>query len=378
MSIAGCLADHLAERPQRDALPVGEAAADQSVAAVGHFGVSSSPGAVDFPIPGGPATVRSAGSRSARCCRPQRPARRARRACPPAALRGAGRRRRAGAKCGEGERRPRPSAARPRRRWPPASGWSRPGRSHRAARRGRGRAAEPATVPTGLRIRTSSPRPWRSRCVARVIRSDSAAREDRPLSERREDASSSCSEGRPKVQSARPPVCASHRALVARDGVDTVLQRYDESPGKRLRIDRLPPPGSSATCRRSASCAPTAIWPAVPESGADDRATAPGPRISRSRSRSSSAGLEPELLDERATSVAVGGERLRLPARAVEREHQLGPETFPERVVGDQDLELGDELGPAVRARDRRRCGLRGQRSLSSSRRAISAWANGS
>ena len=51
-------------------------------------------------------------------------------------------------------------------------------------------------------------------------------------------------------------------------------------------------------------------------------------------------------MNERRASL-YAAERLRLPAGTVEREHQLGPETFPERVVGDQDLQLGDQFGPA-------------------------------
>ena len=47
------------------------------------------------------------------------------------------------------------------------------------------------------------------------------------------------------------------------------------------------------------------------------------------------ARLEPELLHERATRVAIRGERLRLPPRAVQREHQLGAQALPKRVLGD-------------------------------------------
>ena len=42
--------------------------------------------------------------------------------------------------------------------------------------------------------------------------------------------------------------------------------------------------------------------------------------------------LQAELFDERPTCGAVGLERIRLPARTVERQHQLRPEALPERV----------------------------------------------
>ncbi len=54
--------------------------------------------------------------------------------------------------------------------------------------------------------------------------------------------------------------------------------------------------------------------------------------------------LEPELGVEVGAPVAVAGERIRLPARAVERRHQLGPQMLPEGMLGDQPFEAGDEL----------------------------------
>ena len=58
--------------------------------------------------------------------------------------------------------------------------------------------------------------------------------------------------------------------------------------------------------------------------------------------------LEPELLVERAPSLAVGLERVRLPARAVERKHELGARALVEGTLGDRRLQLGDELGVAA------------------------------
>ena len=62
--------------------------------------------------------------------------------------------------------------------------------------------------------------------------------------------------------------------------------------------------------------------------------------------------LDAERLHERAPRIAIRRERVRLPSRAVESEHELGAEALPERVPADQQLELGDELGIARRGRD--------------------------
>ena len=56
------------------------------------------------------------------------------------------------------------------------------------------------------------------------------------------------------------------------------------------------------------------------------------------------AGLDPQLLDQRAACALVHGERVGLAARAVEREHQLPAQPLAQRVLRDQPLELGDEL----------------------------------
>src|SRR5204862_6847660 len=55
------------------------------------------------------------------------------------------------------------------------------------------------------------------------------------------------------------------------------------------------------------------------------------------------ARLEPELLDEDAATLAVARERLRLPARPVEREHQLPAQLLSQRLLCDERLELRDE-----------------------------------
>ncbi len=56
------------------------------------------------------------------------------------------------------------------------------------------------------------------------------------------------------------------------------------------------------------------------------------------------AGVDAELLDERLARAAVGGERVRLPAGAVEREHQLRARPLAQGLRRDERLELRDEL----------------------------------
>ncbi len=56
------------------------------------------------------------------------------------------------------------------------------------------------------------------------------------------------------------------------------------------------------------------------------------------------ARLEAELV-EREPRLLVGGERVDLPARAVEREHLQPPQPLACRVLAGEPLELADELG---------------------------------
>ena len=61
--------------------------------------------------------------------------------------------------------------------------------------------------------------------------------------------------------------------------------------------------------------------------------------------RGSDEGIpEPELVDERRASLPVGAERVGLAAGAVEREHQLTAEALSQRMLGDQDFELADQV----------------------------------
>ena len=58
--------------------------------------------------------------------------------------------------------------------------------------------------------------------------------------------------------------------------------------------------------------------------------------------------VDPELVHESRTRRGVGIERLGLPPGAVEREHQLPAQSFPQRLLADERLELADELGVAA------------------------------
>jgi hypothetical protein len=54
--------------------------------------------------------------------------------------------------------------------------------------------------------------------------------------------------------------------------------------------------------------------------------------------------LDAELVGEQAPRLLVRDERVRLPARPVEREHLLPPQPLPERLSCDERLELADEI----------------------------------
>ena len=54
--------------------------------------------------------------------------------------------------------------------------------------------------------------------------------------------------------------------------------------------------------------------------------------------------LDGELLDQSGSRRPIGVQSVRLPARAVEREHELAAQALRQRVLGDETLELADEL----------------------------------
>ncbi len=56
------------------------------------------------------------------------------------------------------------------------------------------------------------------------------------------------------------------------------------------------------------------------------------------------ARIDPELVDEGPARILVGVQGLRLPTRPVQRRHQIPPQALAERVLGDERLELSDQL----------------------------------
>src|SRR5207244_2184623 len=55
-------------------------------------------------------------------------------------------------------------------------------------------------------------------------------------------------------------------------------------------------------------------------------------------------GLESELFGEESSPAPIRRKGLRLPAAAVERKHQLGPQLLPQGVLRDKPLQLCDQL----------------------------------
>ena len=79
-------------------------------------------------------------------------------------------------------------------------------------------------------------------------------------------------------------------------------------------------------------------------SAVSDRAPGPARRIARSSRWSSSPGSSPSSLRELAPRRPVDLQRLGLARRAVEREHQLAAQPLAQRVLGDQRLQLADQV----------------------------------
>ena len=98
---------------------------------------------------------------------------------------------------------------------------------------------------------------------------------------------------------------------------------------------------------------------AIRRARAERRVLAQDPRLQLLQAP---AGLDAELVDERAARILVGLERLRLASRAVEGLHQQLAWPLAQRLLGDERLELGDDVRRGVRARRRRRSAPRARR----------------
>ena len=84
------------------------------------------------------------------------------------------------------------------------------------------------------------------------------------------------------------------------------------------------------------------------------------------------ARLDADLLDERAPGAAVGLERVRLAAAAVQREHQLRAQVLAQRLLGDGGLQLETRSAWRPSASSASTCASNATQRRSSSR-AISA-----
>ena len=56
------------------------------------------------------------------------------------------------------------------------------------------------------------------------------------------------------------------------------------------------------------------------------------------------AGLDPEFVDEAGAGILVHLQGLRLPARTIQRQHELPAEGLAERMVADERLERADDV----------------------------------
>ena len=59
------------------------------------------------------------------------------------------------------------------------------------------------------------------------------------------------------------------------------------------------------------------------------------------------ARLDAELVDEAGAGSLIHVQSLRLPARTVQRDHELSQEALAQRVLGDEPLELSDDVAVA-------------------------------
>ena len=88
------------------------------------------------------------------------------------------------------------------------------------------------------------------------------------------------------------------------------------------------------------------------------------------------SGVDAEFAGEQVAGTPVGGERLGLPATAIQRQHELAVQPLPQRMLGGQPLQLAGErcrAGPSARSASIRASSAA---SRSSSRRAASGRMN--
>ena len=367
------LADDLGERPVRDPLAVGEAAAARAPSPRSPRRAASSRASRDLPIPGGPssgdepaaprrpdprerprAAARARGSRptSGTSSRRSRPARRgyvepatpAPAGAPSAELERARRARVRDEPCGaladhDLARRGRllePRGDADRRRHVHRAGLS--PASDLARLDPDARHASPRRAPPSAPSRASSAAAHRPE---RVVLVRDRRRRRRPSRRHR-----GTSRPVPPCRSTTADAVSKQRVEHApqRLGVERRAERGDVELGDEDRHELpLPRRGTGLRIAAPPGAASAASWR----------------RIARSSSRSSGPGSMPELVDEQPARRA-GRRRARRPGgRAVEREHQLRAEPLAQRLARRRAPRAPRRARRAGRARGRRRCGPR-------------------
>ena len=201
-------------------------------------------------------------------------------------------------------------------------------RQHAPRRRGRRRRAPAASVaaPPARAPAPPAPRPARPRPRRRAPRRG----RDAPRRPARPPAASCRSRARP-----RPARAGRRRRARARQCSRSALQLRLAARQRRAgvelgrQLERAPPPGGSSdgSWRRIASC----------------------------RRRSSGPGSTPIASTSAVARLAVGVERVGLPAAAVQRQHPLRVQPLAQRLLGDERLELADHLAVPARGQVVRR-----------------------
>ncbi len=135
-----------------------------------------------------------------------------------------------------------------------------------------------------------------------------------------------------------------HRAAVSDDRRRNRLEVAPQDGAERLRIERLGERHRLDDVDEEDRDEPTELHRRPRERSLFEKQRLVLPQDRGLELAQLRAGVDAELLDERLAGGAVGGERVRLPAGAVEREHELSARALAERLRLDERLELGDEL----------------------------------
>ena len=124
------------------------------------------------------------------------------------------------------------------------------------------------------------------------------------------------------------------------------LDRRRRRSARRRRRRTPPSPAYALPVANAPQPAPRASAPLpAAHRAAPGQATDPGGG-SPARASSGRCRLDPQLLDQRPPGVPVDLKRVCLPSRPIQRQHELAAQAFPERMLSDERLQLGDELAP--------------------------------